>query len=78
MIFVDEGASESLIIELRDIKERLKRIETSMVTKEDIDALMETVEVLSTNPRILKEIDEALEEYRKGEYHTYEEVFGEK
>lgn len=70
--------SESLIIELRDIKERLKRIETSMVTKEDIDALMETVEVLSTNPRILKEIDDALEEYRKGEYHTYEEVFGEK
>jgi len=49
-----------------------------MVTKEDIDALMETFEVLSTNPRILKEIDEALEEYRKGEYHTYEEVFGEK
>jgi len=75
---MDEAASESLIIELRDIKERLKRIETSMVTKEDIDALMETVEVLSTNPRILKEIDEALEEYRKGEYHTYEEVFGEK
>jgi len=75
---MSEGASESLIIELRDIKERLKRIETSMVTKEDIDALMETVEVLSTNPRILKEIDEALEEYRKGECHTYEEVFGEK
>jgi len=75
---MDEAASESLIIELRDIKERLKPIETSMVTKEDIDALMETFEVLSTNPRILKEIDEALEEYRKGEYHTYEEVFGEK
>jgi len=75
---MDEAASESLIIELRDIKERLKRIETSMVTKEDINALMETVEVLSTNPRILKEIDEALEEYRKGEHHTYEEVFGEK
>ena len=75
---MDEAASESLIIELRDIKERLKRIETSMVTKEDIDALVETVEVLSTNPRILKEIDEALEEHRKGEYHTYEEVFGEK
>ena len=75
---MDEAASESLIIELRDIKERLKRIETSMVTKEDIDALVETVEVLSTNPRVLKEIDEALEEYRKGEYHTYEEAFGEK
>jgi uncharacterized membrane-anchored protein len=75
---MDEASPESLIIELRGIKERLKRIETSMVTKEDIDALMETVEVLSTNPRILKEIDEALEEYRKGEYHTYEEVFGEK
>lgn len=64
---MDEATSESL-----------KRIETSMVTKEDIDALMETVEVLSTNPRILKEIDEALEEYRKGEYHMYQEVFGEK
>jgi 5-bromo-4-chloroindolyl phosphate hydrolysis protein len=75
---MDEASSESLTIELKDIKERLKRIETSMVTKEDIDALMETVEVLSINPRILKEIDDALEEYRKGEYHTYEEVFGEK
>lgn len=73
-----EATSESLIIELKDIKERLKRIEMSMVTKEDIDALIETVEVLSENPRILKEIDEALEEYRKGKYHTYEEVFGEK
>jgi uncharacterized membrane-anchored protein len=75
---MDEASQESLITELKDIKERLKRIETSMITKEDIDALMETVEALSINPRILKEIDEALEEYRKGEYHTYEEVFGEK
>jgi len=39
---------------------------------------MENVEVLSANPRVLNEIDRALEEYRKGKYHTYEEVFGEK
>ncbi len=73
-----EVSSENLIIELRDIKQKLKRIETNMVTKEDLDALMETVEVLSANPRVLNEIDRALEEYRKGKYHTYEEVFGEK
>ena len=49
-----------------------------MITKEDLDVLMETIEVLSTNPRVLNEIDEALEEYGKGRYYRYEEVFGEK
>jgi len=73
---VGEASSETLIFELRDIKQKLKRIETNMVTKEDLDALMETVEVLSTNPRVLNEIDSALREYRRGKYHTYEEVFG--
>lgn len=71
-------SSESLIVELKDIKQKLKRIEANMISKEDLDMLMETIEVLYTNPRILNEIDRAVEEYRKGKYHTYEEVFGEK
>ena len=75
---VEGLSSESLIVELRDIKRKLKRIEANMITKEDLDVLMETIEVLSTNPRVLNEIDEALEEYGKGRYYRYEEVFGEK
>jgi len=48
-----------------------------MVTKDEIDSLMESLEILSSNPNILKKIDEAVGQYKRGEYHTYEEVFGE-
>jgi len=68
----------NLEAELRDVKERLKRIEENMVTKDDIEALIETFEILSENPNVLKEIDQAIEEYRRGEYYKYKDVFGEK
>ncbi|MFQ5711546.1 MAG: hypothetical protein ACE5GD_07180 [Candidatus Geothermarchaeales archaeon] len=67
----------SIDTDLEDIRERLKRIEENMVTKEDIDSLVETVEILSSKPRILRDIDRAVKEYKRGEYHTYEEVFKE-
>ena len=73
---MEAEALESLTAELRDVKERLKRIEENMVTKDDVGALIETLEILSENPRVLKEIDKAIEEYKRGEYHKYEDVFG--
>jgi len=68
----------NLEAELRDVKERLKRIEENMVTKDYIEALIETFEILSENPNVLKEVDQAIEEYRRGEYCKYKDVFGEK
>lgn len=47
-----------------------------MITKDEFESLVETVELLAQNPTILKEIDEAIEEYREGQYHTCQEVFG--
>ena len=80
MLVVCLGAevSGSLAAELRDVKDRLKRIEENMVTKDDLEALIETLEVLSENPRVLEEIDEAIKGYKRGEYHRYEDIFGEK
>ena len=48
------------------------------ITKDEVDSLLETVEILAENPDIIKEIDEALAQYRKGRYCTMEDVFGER
>jgi len=42
-----------------------------------VNSLMETVEILAENLGIIKEIDEALEQYRRGRYYKFEDVFGE-
>jgi len=67
----------NLMTDLRDVKDRLKHIEENMVTKDDVEALIESLEILSENPRILEEIDKTIEDYKKGEYYRYDEVFGE-
>jgi len=69
---------ENPMTDLRDVKERLKRIERNMVTKDDVEALIESLGILSENPKILEDIDKAIEEYKGGEYYRYDEVFGEK
>lgn len=62
--------------DLREIRRKVESIEERMITKEELESLMETIELLIENPAILKEIDEAIEEYREGQCHTCEEVFG--
>ncbi|MDD3734971.1 MAG: hypothetical protein PHO31_00635, partial [Candidatus Pacebacteria bacterium] len=42
---------------------------------EEFDSLMETLDILS-DPTILDDIKKAEEEYKKGEYLTWEEVKG--
>ncbi len=69
-------SAETIVEELREIKRKVESIEERMITKDELESLMETIELLVENPAILKEIDEAIEEYRKGQYHTCEEVFG--
>ncbi|MGB9660283.1 MAG: hypothetical protein ACPLY9_07220 [Nitrososphaerales archaeon] len=70
--------NEDILHELVEIRKKIERIEERMVTKDEIDSLMESLEILSSNPKILKEIDKAIEQYKRGEYYTYEEVFGER
>lgn len=70
--------NEDILHELVEIRRKIERIEERMITKDEIDFLMESLEILSSNPKILKEIDKAIEQYKRGEYYTYEEVFGEK
>lgn len=46
-----------------------------LVNAEEFDARQETLEILS-DKKLMREIEEAEKEFRKGEYHTFEEVFG--
>jgi len=66
-----------ILEELTEIRRSIDRIREEMVTKDEVNSLVETVEILAENPGIIKEIDEALEQYRRGRYCKFEDVFGE-
>ncbi|MGQ9461362.1 MAG: hypothetical protein ACUVTE_07615 [Candidatus Bathycorpusculaceae bacterium] len=51
---------KTLLAELGEVKERLKHIEENMITKDDLESLIESFEILSENPKIVKEIDKAI------------------
>ena len=68
---------EGILEELTEIRRSIDRIREEMVTKDEVNSLMETVEILAENLGIIKEIDEALEQYRRGRYYKFEDVFGE-
>jgi hypothetical protein len=69
---------EKILGELTEIRRSIDRIRKDMVTKDEVNSLMETVEILAENPSIIKEIDEALAEFKKGKYYRFEDLFGEK
>lgn len=46
-----------------------------LVNAEEINAERETLEILS-NPKLMKDISKAEKEFQKGDYNTFEEVFG--
>ncbi len=46
---------------------------TVLMSYEEFDSLMETLEIMS-NPKIIKDIKKAEEEYKRGEYVTWEEM----
>ena len=70
--------TEELAKKIARIEDRVRQMETKMITRDDLDSLIESLELITENPAILKEIDEALREYQQGMYYTYEQVFGEK
>jgi len=44
-----------------------------LMSKDEFDSIMETMEIMS-DPRIMKDIEKAEEEYKKGEYVSWDEV----
>lgn len=44
-----------------------------IMSAEEFDSLMETMEILS-DPKIMKDIEKVEEEYKRGEYITWEEM----
>ncbi len=69
--------SESITIE--DVYQELKTIERKMVTREDLDALIDSVEILS-NPKTmeaLRKSDLDIKEGRVKEVTSVEEMLGE-
>ncbi|HAA31014.1 MAG TPA: prevent-host-death family protein [Cyanobacteria bacterium UBA8553] len=46
-----------------------------LISQEELEALIETAELLQ-EPNLLSDIEEAREEYKKGEVLTMEQVFG--
>ena len=72
------AVTEELAKRLRSMEKRVKQLETRMIANDELDSLIESVESITENPTILREIDEALSDFREGRYYMYEQVFGEK
>ena len=59
----------------RFILTRKGKPEAVLMSYEEYEEYLETEELLS-NPKKVREIKETFEKMEKGEYYTYEEVFG--
>jgi len=55
--------SETIL--LKEVYEELKKIERKMVTKKEIESLVETMEIMS-NPDTIKQIVESMEDIKQG------------
>ena len=55
----------SEVISITDVYEELKKIERNMVTKQELESLSATIEILS-NPETMKQLTESAEDIRKG------------
>ena len=60
-------------IKLDDIYKELRKIESIMATKREIESLSDTVEILS-NPRWLREVMAGKEAVRKGKVRSLDDV----
>lgn len=75
-------ARASLYDLLEDVSKKKKRIgitnkgktKAVLINADELESLEETLDILSSNPNILKELKKAEEEITKGEYVTLEEL----
>ena len=69
--------SDSVTIE--DVYQELKRLEKKMVTREDIEALLDSIEILS-NPKTMEKIRKSDRDIKKGnvkEVNSVKDLLGE-
>ena len=52
-------------VSLKQVYEELRKIEQKMITKEEIESLIETVEIMS-NPRMVRKIADSMEDIKNG------------
>lgn len=52
-------------VSISDVYEELKKIERNMVTKNELESLTDTIEILS-NPETMKQLAGSAEDIRKG------------
>jgi len=60
-------------IKLEDIYKELRRIESRMATKREMESLTDTLEILS-NPKLLKEVVAGKEAVKKGKVRPLDDV----
>jgi hypothetical protein len=58
---------------MKRVFEELETIKKNMMTKEDLDALLDTLEIMK-NPRTLKQIQQSREDIRKGRLKEFSVV----
>ena len=60
-------------ISIRNIYDELKKIEKNMVTKKEMEALRETVEIMG-NPETMKQIVDSVNDIQKGNVKEVDSV----
>ncbi len=60
-------------IKLEDIYKELRRIESRMATKQEMESLTDTLEILS-NPKLLKNVMAGKEAVKKGKVRSLDDV----
>jgi CBS-domain-containing membrane protein len=53
------------VVTIQEVYEALKRIEEKMITREDVEALIDSVEILS-NPKTMKALHESNQDIKAG------------
>ena len=52
-------------VSVKDVYEELKKIEQKMATKEDVESLIETIEIIS-NPETMRQIADSMDDIKHG------------
>jgi CBS-domain-containing membrane protein len=67
------------LVTIKDVYEALKRIEEKMVTREDVEALIDSIEILS-NPKTMEALHKSDQDIKAGrvkEVTSVKELLGE-
>jgi antitoxin YefM len=60
-------------VTMKEVFDELKKIERNMVTKEEMEALVDTIEIMS-NPHTMKQIAQSEEDIKRGRVKTVHSV----